>query len=158
MRYWYLVQDIASELIDQLRHDASLKRKVIAVSVVILSLLFIASRLGCATRTESIRRYRLRGTVKFNGQLVPSGTIAFTAVRNGQNYSGYAGIENGFFDTAVEGKGHVGGEQQLTVLAFENTASNNFEEDLSTAKRFEEIEWVEELPYSTAELNLLLPL
>lgn len=106
--------------------------------------------------SAGVMRYRLSGVVTFDGVPVPRGTITFTSKRDGEHYSGYAGITDGKFDTQRDGKGHVGGSHAIAVIGFEESVAKH-DEQASPAPLFEPIEWEEPLQKADAVLKIALP-
>jgi hypothetical protein len=124
-----------------------------AVLLVLLGGYVVASR-GCSA---GVRRYRLQGTVTYNGSVVPQGTIGFQSDEGGRRYSGYDGIVDGKFDTNKDGKGHIGGPHSITVTGFRHSASESFVGDSSPELLFEPIEWNETLRRENTRLDIQLP-
>src|SRR5262249_10107467 len=77
--------------------------------------------LGCGDDSGLAKRYPVSGTVKYKGELVPTGTIAFEptnpAPPQGRHASGY--IENGSYTltTANEGDGALPGEYKVVIIS-----------------------------------------
>jgi hypothetical protein len=75
--------------------------------------------LGCGDNSGLDRRYPVSGTVKYQGQPVEKGTIAFEPVKppipEGRHASGF--IENGTYTltTAVEGDGALPGDYKVVI-------------------------------------------
>lgn len=66
-------------------------------------------------------RFRLDGTVDFDGKPVPSGTIYFEpdGKKGNKGPQGKAAIVNGKFDTQAEGgMGHIGGPTVIRILGY----------------------------------------
>jgi hypothetical protein len=77
--------------------------------------------LGCGDSGPP--RYRISGTVSYEGKPVPFGAIIFqpnTMEKNG-GPNGVAEIIDGAFDTRVSGQGFSGGPQIVIVQAFDGT-------------------------------------
>lgn len=92
----------------------------------IATILFLAA--GCSVE-EGPPRYRVSGTVTYQGEPVPTGVIQFTpdASKGSSGPPGFAEIEAGVFDTKLSGKGVVGGPHRVTVDAF---SGENVDPDL----------------------------
>jgi major membrane immunogen (membrane-anchored lipoprotein) len=72
--------------------------------------------LGCGDDSGLDRRYKVAGTVKYKGEPVSKGTIAFEpASPSGRHASGY--IENGAYTltTAVDGDGALPGDYKVVI-------------------------------------------
>jgi hypothetical protein len=80
-----------------------------------------ASILGCGDDSGLERRYKVSGTVKYKGELVPKGTIAFEPVdpTKGRVASGY--IENGSYTLTTSGQspgdGALPGDYKVSIAA-----------------------------------------
>jgi len=70
---------------------------------------------GCSESGPT--RYRIQGTVEFDGQPVPAGAIYFDpdSSKGNKGPQGYATITDGKFDTELGGKGHVGGAMTVRI-------------------------------------------
>ncbi len=68
---------------------------------------------GCGS--GEARRYDISGTVTYQGQPVPAGTISFDAEGVTTTGGGFAPIVDGRFDTAANGRGHLGGSQVVRI-------------------------------------------
>ncbi len=77
--------------------------------------------LGCGDSGPP--RFRISGTVTYEGKPVPTGSIVFQpdAARNNSGPNGSATIKDGVFDTRVDGQGFSGGPQIVIVQAFDGT-------------------------------------
>ncbi|HLA84892.1 MAG TPA: hypothetical protein VJL29_08860 [Thermoguttaceae bacterium] len=93
-----------------------MRRPLIALSVMAL---LVGLAAGCGDRGPT--RYRVSGTVTFQGKPVPLGAIQFTpdTSKGNRGPAAFAGIKNGRYDTAASGQGFVGGPQVVTVDAFD---------------------------------------
>jgi hypothetical protein len=78
--------------------------------------------LGCGT--DGPQRYRLQGTITYDGKPVPAGTIIFEpdASQKNDGPQGLATIHDGVFDSARGGKGTVGGPHRVTILGCDGTS------------------------------------
>jgi len=81
---------------------------------VVFPLLF----LGCGSR-QNDAQFQVSGTVEFQGQPVPAGTIKFSPL-NQTGQVGYAAIKNGVFDTSRSSpaRGVDKGSYRVEVLGF----------------------------------------
>ena len=102
-------------------------------------------------------RYEFSGNIQFQGQNIPQGVISFSGEASGRRYSGHAGIINGRFDTRLDGRGHVGGPQEIIVTAFQQAATAAMDEEADINILFNPIEWTEDFPESNINLNIKLP-
>lgn len=74
-------------------------------------LLFVT---GCGGGDDGPPRFRVSGTVTFDGKPVPAGTIYFQPAAGNKGPAGLAAIVKGKFDTS-SGKGTVGGPHNVRV-------------------------------------------
>ncbi len=90
------------------RRSAALGIMLVVVSSVLL--------VGCSD--SGPKRYRLQGTVEFDGKPVPAGTVYFDpdSAKGNKGPQGYASIVDGKFDTEKAGKGHVGGPMKIRIV------------------------------------------
>ena len=77
---------------------------------------------GCGGSDRTL--YHVQGTVTFDGQPVPAGTIFFEpdAKAGNDGTQGFAEIKNGRYDTAESLKGVTGGAYQVRVNGFQPPA------------------------------------
>jgi hypothetical protein len=75
---------------------------------------------GCGSADTGPERFQVSGTVNFNGQPVPAGTIYFETM---DGPAGSAQISNGAYDTR-DGKGVVGGPHVAVIQGFDGTGTN----------------------------------
>lgn len=75
--------------------------------------------LGCSGETGP-QRHRVSGTVTHKGAPVPIGVIQFTpdATKGNSGPPAFADIKDGKYDTAVSGKGFIGGTHIVAIDAF----------------------------------------
>lgn len=73
-------------------------------------------------------RYDVSGTVTFDGQPVPIGTITFVPAGGNTGPGGSAGIEAGRFDTASTGKGPTGGPHVAIITGFDGKTVGGIEQ------------------------------
>ena len=85
----------------------------LGIMLVVVSSLLIT---GC--KESGPQRYRLQGTVEFDGKPVPAGTIYVDpdSAKGNKGPQGYATIVDGKFDTEKGGKGHVGGPMKIRIV------------------------------------------
>ena len=81
-----------------------------------LPLVLIALAAGCSQ--SGPERYRMSGNVTFDGKPVPAGDVQFEPTEKGIG-GGFAPIKDGKYDTAVNGRGHLGGEHRVQVVGFD---------------------------------------
>ncbi len=76
--------------------------------------------LGCGG-DKGPKRYRISGTVTYQGEPVPMGTVMFEPDSSAGNSgaAGSAAIKDGKFDSGADGVGFVGGPHRITVQAFD---------------------------------------
>ncbi|MFM8270941.1 MAG: hypothetical protein ACKODX_01190 [Gemmata sp.] len=63
--------------------------------------------------------YDVSGTITYDGKAIPKGLIFFDPERGTPGTQGFASIEDGKYNTAVQGKGIGGGKYSVRVLAFD---------------------------------------
>lgn len=88
-------------------------------SLLAAAFLSVALAVGC---TPQDKLYDVTGTVTFGGQSVPKGLIYFEpdGSKGMKGSLGYANIENGAYDTKVNGgKGVKGGWYSVRVLGYD---------------------------------------
>lgn len=89
-------------------------------SFVVLSVCVLVSA-GCGGADEKgPSRYRVSGTVKFDGKPIPSGTIYF---ETSAGPAGVAAISKGKYDTD-KGKGVIGGPHKVLIEGYDGQAVN----------------------------------
>jgi len=93
------------------------KRRLIGITLSVAATVIV---LGCGGDDTGLdRRYKVSGTVKYNGAPVSKGTIAFEPVdaAKGRHASGF--IENGYYTltTLVDGDGALPGDYRVVISA-----------------------------------------
>jgi len=76
---------------------------------------------GCG-QGEGVQRFDVSGTVTYDGQPVPAGTVLFQPdeSQGGSGPAGVATIKDGKYDTATEnGKGVVGGPHLVRIVGLD---------------------------------------
>jgi len=107
----------------------------VSASVLVVGLLLV---LGCA-KSDGLERYRLSGSVTYDGQPVPKGEIQFTPnSREGNPGPGtFLKIENGQYETAA-GKGVLGGPYGVRIVGYDGKANSESDLGVSLFKPFSE--------------------
>ena len=79
---------------------------------------------GCGGGEDGPQRFDIAGTVTSKGAPVPHGFIQFMpdSSKGNSGPAGSATIIDGKFDTAVSGKGTVGGPHQVVISGFDGKA------------------------------------
>lgn len=88
-------------------------------TVTLLSLgLFVSAAGGCQKSDDG--RYRFSGTVTYRGVPVPIGSIMFEpdSSKGNSGPAGSAAINDGKFDSDLNGSGFVGGPHVVTIQGF----------------------------------------
>ncbi|MEX0793342.1 MAG: hypothetical protein WD045_09415 [Pirellulaceae bacterium] len=88
--------------------------KIYETLLVVSWALFIS--LGCSP-DSGVTRYNVTGQVTYNGVPVPMGEISFDPLEQGIG-GGFAPINDGRFDTTIDGRGHLGGEHRVQIVGF----------------------------------------
>jgi hypothetical protein len=108
--------------------------------------------LGCG-REEKL--YHVSGTVTFEGNPVPAGTVFFDPVAGGgAKGQGFATIKNGEFDTAADGRGLAPGKYSIRVLGFDGKESNDAPRGKSL---FPEYTTAHDQPADKARIEIKVP-
>jgi hypothetical protein len=89
------------------------------------SVVLLGCALGCGSSGPA--RYDVSGTVAFDGQPVPVGTITFVPAPGNAGPGGSAGIEGGRYDTAATGKGPTGGPHVVFITGFDGKTVDGVE-------------------------------
>ncbi len=81
---------------------------------------------GCGGSGDTTKRFDLSGTVTFDGKPVASGTILLEpdAGKGNRGPAGFAKIVDGKFDTALGGKGTVGGPHVARISGFDGKSAD----------------------------------
>ena len=86
----------------------------IMLSVILPMMVLVTSGCGSSEDGGPVR-YRVSGTVTFDGNPVPAGTIYFQPAPGNPGPQGFATIVDGEYDTADSGKGTVGGAHSVRI-------------------------------------------
>jgi hypothetical protein len=106
-------------------------------------LLSVAVFLGCSS--SDVTRFDVSGTVTFDGQPVPAGTISFQPAAGNEGPGGSAEIKDGKFDTAQGGKAPTGGPHRVVISGYDGNADPDNELPLGKTL-FEQYETQVDLP------------
>ena len=87
-----------------------------------LPLVLIALAAGCGQ--SGPERYRMSGSVTFDGKPVPAGEVQFEPAEKGIG-GGFAPIRDGKYDTDDDGRGHLGGEHRVQIVGFDGLVDPN---------------------------------
>jgi hypothetical protein len=91
-----------------------------------LTSLMLTSLVGCGGGSdEGPQRFDVSGSVKFDGQPVPTGMIYFDPAEGNSGPQGFAAIVDGEFDTS-SGKGTVGGAHTARIEGADSTGKPIF--------------------------------
>ncbi|HWL09008.1 MAG TPA: hypothetical protein VNQ76_11405 [Planctomicrobium sp.] len=128
-------------------------------TLVLLSGISLLGICGCGNQTgDSPERFPVSGTVTFQGEPVPVGSIQFSPDTSKGNTgpTGYASISNGKFDTSLDGKGTVGGPHMVVIIGLDGKGDPK--SDLPHGSPlFPEFQIAAELPASETVLNFDVP-
>lgn len=115
---------------------------------------------GCGRSGDGIERFHVSGVVTHEGKPVPHGTILFTPDTSQGNSgpAGYSTIQDGSYDTAVSGKGTVGGPHIVVITGDDGQASYDEElgEEVATPL-FPEFRTEVDLPRSATSVEFEVP-
>ncbi|MBA2115569.1 hypothetical protein [Bremerella alba] len=125
------------------------------LSLTALAIMSLVSLTGCGSSNE-IERHHLSGKVTFQGKPVPVGMISFEPSGNGIG-GGFAPIRDGEYDTAEDGRGHLGGVSMVRISGFDGIA-NPSNPDAPPNPLFSSVETTVTLPDSTDEMDFSLPM
>lgn len=148
---WWIGTDLGVPFVGALRWWVPL----MVGPLLVAGLAVIAS--GCGS--GEVRRYPITGSVTFDGKPVPAGTISFEPVGR-ELTPGFANIVDGKYDTAVNGVGHLGGEQvvRITGDARPPVDPNSFQADSYVAKPlFQPYQTNADLPARATQLDFDVP-
>lgn len=97
---------------------------LIVRSVCILSLPLVCVFAGCGGSDDSPDRYTLEGSITFDGQPIPAGTITLIpdSKKGNQGPAGSGKIKDGKYTTADGGTGIIGGPHIVRVSGFDGNA------------------------------------
>lgn len=101
-------------------------------------------------------RYDMSGKVTFQGQPVPSGTIAFEPVEGGIG-GGHAFIEDGKYDTSESGRGHLGGQHKVRISGNTGELINPNDPDSDRVPLFSPYETTIDLPGKSGPMDFEVP-
>lgn len=110
---------------------------------------------GCGTR-DTTPRYEVSGAVTYAGQPIPTGTILFLpdGTKNNHGPSGFAKIQEGKYNTTLNGKGMVGGPHLVRITGFDGRPR----EELPNGKRhFPDYTTTTEFPKETTTCDVNIP-
>jgi len=142
------------ERTDPVRTAGVRRRRLV---VVICCVLAVAGS-GSACRKAGVARYRVTGRVTYDGKDLPAGIIYFEpdSARGNLGATGYATIVDGRFDTAVKGKGAIGGAMLVRVNGHEKPA-NPHDESPGIILVQDHVEQAD-FPQAAVEWNVAVPL
>jgi hypothetical protein len=125
---------------------------MLRLAALCLSIVTIA---GCGN--DGPERFQLAGRVTFRGQPVPAGTIIFEPdiSKGNDGPQGVATITDGSFDTALGGRGTIGGPHHITILGCDGV--NVTETSPQGKPLFAPHVTSADVPKRRAELNFAVP-
>lgn len=79
---------------------------------------------GCGGGDGGPPRFQVSGNVTYGGQPVPAGSIMFEpdATKGNRGPAGFAKINNGKYDTKLDGEGAIGGPHLIRITALDGVA------------------------------------
>ncbi len=115
---------------------------------------------GCGGSGDGVERFHVSGTVSYDGSPVPHGTILFTpdAAKGNSGPAGYSTIQDGSYDTAISGKGTVGGPH-IAVISGDD-GQPRYEEEFGeevAVPLFPEFRIEVDLPRSSTAIEFEVP-
>ena len=121
----------------------------------LVALALTAAVVGCGG--DGVARYDVHGTVIYNGQPLPAGTIVFEpdSSKGNKGPQGFAEIRNGEYDTSRSGKGVVQGPQIARVTGYDGHAAT--EESPMGTPLFPEYTTSFDVQEGSSELNVDIP-
>lgn len=120
------------------------------------AILVSSAVLLCGCGSQSDPRFDVSGSATFAGNPIPSGSILFEpdAAKGNHGPAGFATIKDGKYDTAVDGKGTIGGPHIVKLLA-SNVGSNV--RGAMAASLFSDYHTPVDLPKETSTQNFDVP-
>jgi hypothetical protein len=120
--------------------------------VIVPALLVLA--IGCGQSEPKL--FPVSGTVSYDGSPIPAGLIYFDpdVTKGGSGQQGFAKINQGKFDSTVEGLGIKGGPYVVRVLGFDGKPAD---EAPFGAALFPEYTESRDLPKSKSEVTIDVP-
>lgn len=130
-------------------------RRCRLITTICCSLAVVVSGSGC--QKAGVTRYRVTGRVTYDGKDLPAGIIYFEpdSARGNRGATGYAAIVDGRFDTAVKGKGAIGGAMIVRVNGHEKRA-NPHDESPGIVYVKDHVE-AADFPRAATEWNVAVP-
>jgi len=126
--------------------------KIMARGVCVALLAVVCA--GCGKSGPT--RYDISGKVSYNGMPVPAGTISFDP-EGQETGGGFASIENGQYDTAKGGRGHLGGQHKVTIAGTTGKRLNPNDPDSGMQTLFLPYESSADLPTSKGAMDFEVP-
>lgn len=116
--------------------------------------ILLLAAIGCGESGPEV--FPVSGTVSYDGNPIPAGLIYFDpdVTKGGTGQQGFAKIDQGKFDSTVEGLGIKGGPYVIRILGFDGKPAD--EAPFGQAL-FPEYTESRELPKSKSELAINVP-
>ena len=126
-------------------------------TLVAMTVCAIGTAVLCGCRPTDVRRFRVSGRATFDGKDLPAGRIYFEpdSARGNSGAAGYAAIVDGRFDTALDGKGSIGGPMIVRVTGHEKPLDPNGESPVAMYVR--DYEESADFPQQDTEWNVTIP-
>ncbi len=117
-----------------------------------LTLFLMVAFSGCQ---RGVRRYEISGQVTYEGAPVQLGEISFDPVEQ-EVGGGFASIQEGKYNTSIDGRGHLGGPHRVHIVGFQGSFDPG-NPDMSPEPLFPPHETTVELPAGSTTMDFDVP-
>lgn len=103
----------------------SVLRNAVGIWGAVVLLVGLTSLGGCGGGKGEPPRFQVSGNITYGGQPVPAGSILFEpdGAKGNSGPAGFAQIQDGKYDTALDGEGVVGGPHVVRITALDGVAN-----------------------------------